>query len=229
MTCFKGWNLFLTKHEICIHFKGKRVLSSVRRKLFRSIDACSIYLNKNSPQNCKARPHERTQLWELDVDWAFISHAVDRTKAQITPRREIRGSERLSWKNRRSILSPCPPGCCPSSWRCSLVLRGWGGGVHTHDQDANISFFSSPLVNCTRSWDHVGSVGCSAGNTLFLVTCSLPLRWAVRTCFFFFPPSYCTILALIMSPHQIANFESKVTMSGISCRPEGLLRPSEHQ
>lgn len=74
--CLSIKYLVSSGREICIHFNGKRH----QFKLFQSIYVCGIYLNKNSQQNCKARhelkavwqfptrPHERTQLWELDLD-----------------------------------------------------------------------------------------------------------------------------------------------------------------
>lgn len=108
---------------------------------------------------------------------------------------------------------------------------------HTHTltlyKNTNISSLSFPLLKAvTHSSKQVVVVGFRAGNTnVFPVTrCLSPQsqHWGIRgglQHFFLSIAQPCRW----SFPAQMGKFGSRVNVSGICCRPEGLLRPSEHQ
>lgn len=131
------------------------------------------------------------------------------------------------------FLSPCPLGCCPSSWRFSRSSEGFTPTqTRTHAHETSTQIF--PLVVSPVNSSHT-LVVCRADSRKqqFIPGDLLPLHShnteVVETCY---NPSSCSLLhnhVVDHFPAQMGEFGRIVNVSGISCRPEGLLRPSKHQ
>lgn len=101
------------------------------------------------------RPYERTLLWEK-LGWTAHTNTLSLfNNVSINVRKwnrkwcflfvviskNLKDTNEFQRVNRHSVRSPCPLGCCPSSWRFPRSSEGFTlTSKHTHTHDFTHSF-----------------------------------------------------------------------------------------